>query len=137
METAGSNEECLVETVEGLTRFISRCNMRKRLIRAIESLNGVAPLEWLDLQSIAHVEISSEDEGNPIECALTPGAQGEWCAAEPGEQTIRLIFDTRQSIHRIHVTIYERERFRTQEYVFRWSDNVSGPLRDICRQQWN
>ena len=111
--------------------------MRKRLIRAVESLSAVADVEWLDLERIAQVEVSSEDGANPIESALIPNADGEWCAAEAGEQTIRLIFDTPQSIHRIHVVIDERERSRTQEFVLRWSESISGPLREICRQQWN
>jgi hypothetical protein len=110
--------------------------MRKRQIR-VESLKAVAPTEWLDIKAIAQVEISSEGTGNPIESALTPDADGEWCAAEAGEQIIRLVFDTPQAIRRIHVMIEERERFRTQEYIFRWSDNIGGPLREICRQQWN
>jgi hypothetical protein len=115
--------------------------MRKRLIRDVESLvesrKAVAVTKWLDVIAIAQVEISCEDEGNPIESALTPGADGEWCAAAAGEQIIRLVFDTPQAIRRIHVMIEERERFRTQEYVFRWSDNIGGALREICRQQWN
>src|SRR4030095_7056303 len=96
--------------------------MRKRVIRPAESLNREPAPAWLNLEGVAEIEISSEDAKNPIELALTPGAQGEWRAAEAGEQTIRLIFDTPQSLRRIHVVIDEPEHSRTQEFVLRWSD---------------
>jgi hypothetical protein len=31
----------------------------------------------------------------------------------------------------------EPARSRTQEIVLRWSSDITGPLREICRQQWN
>jgi hypothetical protein len=111
--------------------------MRKRLISSDKSLHSLPAVKWLDLQAVAQIEISSEDPGSPIESALIPGAEGEWCAGESGEQTIRMIFDTPQSIRRIYLVVDEQERPRTQEFVLRWSENSAEPFHDICRQQWN
>ena len=55
-----------------------------------------APLRkgpWLDLESLATFEISSEDPEHPIEYALRED-QKSWRAAEDGEQTIRITFDS-------------------------------------------
>ena len=49
--------------------------------------------DWLDMEQLAQVEVTSEDSAHPIEAALVPGGESGWRAAQPGEQTIRLIFD--------------------------------------------
>ena len=59
--------------------------MRKRLIGATPT---VLPVEhdWLNLDHIARVEITSEDNAHPIESALQPGEERGWRAAGPGAQ---------------------------------------------------
>ena len=47
--------------------------MRKRLIAANRPASPPAPAEWLRLDEVAEVEISSEDAAYPIEGALVPG----------------------------------------------------------------
>jgi hypothetical protein len=111
--------------------------MRKRLIRTENSSSPSPSIRWLDLERLAQIEISSEDEIHPIDSALTPGTEGGWRAVDAGEQTIRVIFDRTQSICRIHLLFDEQERSRTQEFVLRWSSDIAGPFREICRQQWN
>jgi hypothetical protein len=52
--------------------------------------------EWLDLDSIARVQLTSEDPASPIENALgTSPERNErgWRASGPGPQTITLSFD--------------------------------------------
>jgi hypothetical protein len=44
---------------------------------------------WLDLESLATFEISSEDAEYPIECALRDDEKS-WRAAEDGKQTTNL-----------------------------------------------
>jgi hypothetical protein len=67
--------------------------MRKRIIGRGPREVAAAEPGWLDLDLLAQVEITSEDVDYPIESALMPGVGPGWRAAQPGEQTIRLLFD--------------------------------------------
>jgi len=110
--------------------------MRKRVVRVPQ----IAPAwdqGWLDVDQAASVEVSSEDQNYPIESALLGDEQRGWRAAESGTQTIRLIFDSPQRLKRIWLAFEDREAFRTQEFVLRWSSDVGQPFREIVRQQWN
>ena len=92
---------------------------------------------WLDLELLAQVEITSEDSDYPIESALIPGTGPGWQAGQPGEQTIRLLFDEPLKLRRIHLEFHEGERERTQEFVLRWSADGGRSYREIVRQQYN
>jgi hypothetical protein len=92
---------------------------------------------WLDLELLAQVEITSEDSDYPIESALIPGTGPGWQAGQPGEQTIRLLFDEPLKLRRIHLEFHEGERERTQEFVLRWSADGGHSYREIVRQQYN
>jgi hypothetical protein len=112
--------------------------MRKRVL-------GSAPLpgevaggsEWLKLQDLAEVEVTSEADGYPVETAFNFGAGPGWRAASPGIQRIRLVFDQPQSIRRLRLQFNEPEVARTQEFTVRWSDRPDEPLKEVIRQQWN
>lgn len=110
--------------------------MRKRIIdrRAKEPLSN--DQGWLDLEGLAQIEITSEDAGHPVESALTSGGGPGWQAGEPGEQTIRLLFDEPQPVGRIHLAFEEDRRERTQEFVLRWSEDSGRSYREIVRQQF-
>ena len=110
--------------------------MRKRIINTVQQETAAPELEWLDIESLAEVEISSEDAAHPIEFALQPEGDG-WRAAGPGKQTIRLKFDRPQKIQRIRVDFEEPVAERTQEFVLRWSPDGGHTYHDIVRQQWN
>jgi hypothetical protein len=75
--------------------------MRKRLISAIPHERVPSDSGGLDLAKLGTVEITSEDEANPIECALQQGEALGWRAAESGPQIIRLLFDQPQKLKRI------------------------------------
>ena len=92
---------------------------------------------WLDLEKIATVEVTSEDDALPIEAALSLKDTQGWRAAEPGAQTIRLIFDQPQSIKQISLLFVEKETQRTQEFTLRSSSDRGKSFREIVRQQWN
>ena len=92
---------------------------------------------WLDLERVAQVEVTSENNDYPIESALIPGTDAGWQAVQPGEQTIRLLFDEPLRLRRIHLVFQEDERERTQEFVLRWSPDGGSTFREILRQQWN
>jgi hypothetical protein len=103
-----------------------------------ESLQTPPPEQgWLDLESIVSVEVTSEDNSFPIESALLQRDKEGWRAAEPGSQTIRLIFGQPQRLRRICVVFEETERKRTQEFTLRWSPDQGSSFREIVRQQWN
>jgi hypothetical protein len=111
--------------------------MRKRIICQGPREVAAAEQGWLDLELLAQVEITSEDVDYPIESALIPGAGPGWRAVQPGEQTIRLLFDEPLRLRRIHLVFHEDEQERTQEFVLRWSPDRGQSYREILRQQYN
>jgi hypothetical protein len=96
-----------------------------------------AEQDWLDLEELARVEITSEEPSHPIESALQPGAGAGWSAARPGPQKIRIVFDQPQTVRRIQLLIIEENRARTQELTLRWSKERRGDFRELVRQQYN
>jgi hypothetical protein len=109
--------------------------MRKRIITPTpETVRAEA---WLDVEKVALVELTSEEKNYPIESAFVSGETRGWRAAEPGPQTIRLIFDQPQRLKKISLVFEENEISRTQEFVLRWSSDGGTSFREIVRQQWN
>ncbi len=53
---------------------------------------------WLDLDSVAMVEVTSEAKEYPVEFALVSGEMRGWRADTSDTQTIRLIFDEPQKL---------------------------------------
>ena len=111
--------------------------MRKRLITPTLKPVQSPDEDSLDLERTAMVEVSSEEKDFPAEAALVLGETRGWRAAEPGPQTIRLLFDQPQEIKRITLVFEEDETTRTQEFVLRWSPDGPEQFREIVRQQWN
>jgi hypothetical protein len=113
--------------------------MRKEIVEHRTTAGrSLGQADWLDLDSIAHVQLTSEDPAFPIENAL--GASPErnergWRANSPGPQTITLSFDVPQHIQRIFLHFIERETEREQEFVLRYS-SANETDREIVRQQW-
>ncbi|WP_447964335.1 carbohydrate-binding protein [Nitrospira sp. Ecomares 2.1] len=110
--------------------------MRKRVIGQVQE-GSEPPGDWLNVEELAEVEITSEDAAFPIEAALVPGGTSGWRAAGPGKQTIRLLFAAPQPLRRIWLNFLETRIGRTQEYVLRWSPDGGQSFREIVRQQWN
>jgi hypothetical protein len=109
--------------------------MRKRMIGQDEE-RSPAHDQWLDLELLARAEISSEDEGYPIEAAIRPGRKG-WRAAHSGEQMIRFVFEQRQRIRRVRVVFHEERQERTQEFSLAWFGEDETVPHEIVRQQYN
>lgn len=110
--------------------------MRKRIIPNLQDTIP-ADEDWLDLERLAQVELTSEDASHPIESALKPGAGPGWRASEPGQQTIRFLFDKPLRVKRVHLVFHEDEQQRTQELLLRWSSDGGRSYREIVRQQYN
>lgn len=109
--------------------------MRKRIVTPTPT-SAKEQADWLDLERVATVEVTSEDRDFPIESSLSINPRQGWRAAQPGTQTIRLVFDEPQQLKRISLVFEENEVTRTQEFVLRASPSHSGPSRDVVRQQW-
>lgn len=95
--------------------------------------------QWLDLEAIARVELTSEDPAFPIENALSTNPESNemgWRATAPGPQTIALVFTVPTHLRRIFARFIEHETERAQEIVLRYSSEKE-TAREIVRQQWN
>ena len=111
--------------------------MRKRLIDSTPASIRARGEGWLDIESAAVVEVTSEDRNWPVESAFVSGDARGWRAAAPGSQTIRLVFDQPQRLRCISLVFEENETARTQEFILRWSPDGGSSVKEIVRQQWN
>jgi hypothetical protein len=111
--------------------------MLKRIIGQDTQEAPASNQDWLNLDALAQVEVTSEDAARPIESGLLPGSESGWRAAQSGPQTVRLVFNQPQRIKRIHLEFHEDELERTQQFVLRWSSNGGQSYREIVRQQYN
>jgi hypothetical protein len=111
--------------------------MRKTIISPPHAESRSSVRQWLPLEVLAQVEVTSEDPAHPIESALLYDGKTGWRAKDPGEQTIRLLFDNPQKLRLIRLLFRELQMGRTQEFTLRWSPTADGPMRDIVRQQYH
>ncbi len=111
--------------------------MRKKIITTDEHQPASSDQDWLNLEAIAEVEMTSEDTDYPIEAALIPGRTLGWRAAATGKQMIRLIFAQPQQLKIISLHFVETSIERTQEYILRYSPDHGESSQEIIRQQWN
>ena len=111
--------------------------MRKRIINQGTQDLPLSNQQWLNLENLAEIEVTSEDEAHPIESALIPSAGSGWRAGQPGQQTVRLLFNEPQRIRRMRLLFQENEQERTQQFVLRWSSDGGRSFREIVRQQYN
>lgn len=110
--------------------------MRKRITDQDQTRNLANEGNWLDLEHMVQVEVTSEDPDFPIESALTENGHTGWKASKAGRQTIRILFDEPQQIHKIQLVFTEEQQARTQEFVLRWGSANEESYREIVRQQY-
>lgn len=111
--------------------------MRKQIIPPTQLETASPDADWLNLETLVDVEITSEDAFYPIESALLPGRTSGWRAAGSGQQTIRFLFTHPKRIKRIELYFVETHVERTQEFTLRWSQDISQLPQELIRQQWN
>lgn len=111
--------------------------MRKKIINSSQQKTSSKGHKGLDLENLAQLELTSEAEGHPIESVFSSEDETGWRAAEPGEQTIRIVFDEPQNIRRIQLLFRETEQERSQEFLLRWLPAGEQAYREILRQQYN
>jgi hypothetical protein len=109
--------------------------MRKSIVSP--SAAATTPISdlWRDLERIARVEISSEDEQFPIEQALGKKVTTGWRAAGTGPQLIRLHFDEPLNIKRLQVHFVDKTAERSQEFAVYAGSGTE--LKEVVRQQWS
>ncbi len=114
--------------------------MQKEIVgHSVAAAKSHGDVRWLDLESVARVELTSEDPAFPIENALSTNPERNelgWRAAAPGPQTMALIFTVPTHLRRIFAHFIEHEAEREQEFVLRYS-TATETGREIVRQQWN
>ena len=111
--------------------------MRKKIINDSNQIpETLIEDDWLDIEKIAEVEITSENERYPIESALMLNSSSGWVAGEEGMQTIRVVFNEPRNIQKVMLKFSESSIVRTQEYVLNWYAE-NGEPHEIVRQQWN
>lgn len=120
-------------------RWCLEVNVRKKLVSTEAAGEIDAGGDWLDIEKIAQVELSSEDAAFPIEHALGHMGTTGWRAAGTGPQVIRVVFDRPQTIRRIKVHFVDLVSERSQEFaIFAQQKGTQGDaLREVKRQQWN
>lgn len=134
--------------------------MRKTIInQPIENIS-CPDLDFLDLEQLAQVEITSESLEHPVESALLLTENSRqaflpdafrvdanpdladlsgtgWQAASAGEQIIRIVFDQPHTIEHIFLVFDESHQSRTQEFVLLWLRDKESSYREILRQQYH
>lgn len=110
--------------------------MRKKAIR-VPQITPARDQGWLDVNKAASVEVHRKMRIMRLNLRFLGDENRGWRAADPGSQTIRLIFDSPQRLKRIWLAFEDSEVSRTQEFVLRWSSHVGEPFREIVRQRWN
>lgn len=92
--------------------------------------------QYLALDQLAEVSVSSEDANYPVEGALVEGAGPGWRAATPGEQRMRIHFIDPRDLTRIHLVVEDANTERVQEFVIRWSADRGHTFETVVRQQF-
>jgi hypothetical protein len=109
--------------------------MRKSVITPAAGAAASTQDDWLDLEKIARVEISSEDVNFPVENALAKTSTIGWRAEGTGPQVIRLHFDEAQDIRRIQLHFVDAAAERSQEFAVYAGSGAE--MREVVRQQWS
>jgi len=113
--------------------------LRKQILTTHRTMSGRGAAE-MDIAAVATVLVSSEDPRHPVDCAFD-GQRGagasRWIAAQSGEQTLILAFDTPQIVRKILVEVEEPEISRTQELAVSISQDGGQTYRDVVRQEYN
>ena len=112
--------------------------MRKRIVQKHSQGTATADEpQWLDLEHLVQIEVTSEQADHPVESALMTATGSGWRAQQPGQQSIRLLFDKPHRISRIQLLFAEDEQRRTQQFVLSGSGDGGNSWSETVRQQYN
>jgi hypothetical protein len=112
--------------------------LRKQIVETDSATPDLVPTE-IDIAALATVLVTSEAPEHPVDFAFDrkrgPGGT-RWIAAEPGEQSLTLVFDAPQAIRRVALEVEESEVARTQELLLSISGDEGRTYRDLLRQEY-
>src|SRR5260370_9351677 len=92
--------------------------MRKRVLRSAPlPSNPPDGREWLKLQELAEVEVTSEADGYPVESVFNFGGGPGSRAASTGKQRIRLVFPQLQATIGLGLRSRDPAHATTQKYA--------------------
>src|ERR1700674_1039792 len=106
--------------------------MRKRLIDSTPESIRTRGEGWLDIESAAVVEVTSEDPDCPVESVFVSGDERGWRAAALGSQTIRLVFDQPQRLKCISLVFEEHELPARRSSFCGGLQTAEAPLKKLC-----
>lgn len=109
--------------------------MRKTILGHEDHSAIVSSNEWLGVEVIAGIGVTSEADDAPVENVLYFDRDTGWRAGKPGPQIIRITFSAPTNIRRIQLVFRESQFARTQEFTLRCTA-VGGERRDVIRQHW-
>ncbi len=109
--------------------------MRKTILGHEDHSATFSSNEWLGVEAIAGIGVTSEADDAPVENALYPDRDTGWRAGEPGPQIIRITFGGPTNIRHIQLAFRESQFARTQEFTLRCTV-AGGEWREVARQQW-
>ena len=118
-----------------MTNPATRRSVYQMVRREITDAQGPTEPAWLDMTRVARVEASSQHPRHPVEDAFSSTGDG-WRASQPGEQVIRVVFQSPRTVGRIRLVFYEAAVDRTQEFTLSWSGHRGETHRQIVRQQF-
>lgn len=110
--------------------------MKKEIVAAGAPPDPQSASDWIDLETVARIRLTSEDATHPIESALGASPSTGWRASQPGEQTIWISFDAPQPIREISLGFHVSAS-RTQEFALSSSSDGGIGYRELVRQQFN
>ncbi len=94
----------------------------------------------ISIADVATVHVTSEEADHPIDNAFDhnrgPGGS-RWIAAEPGLQSVTLLFDRPQTLRTISLEVEELTVSRTQELSVSVSSDGGRTYRELVRQEFN
>ncbi len=114
--------------------------MRKKILEQEPTQQPIFESGEVNVAEIATALITSEAADHPIEHAFDthrgPGGT-RWVAADPGEQTLILAFDTPQTVRQISVEVEETQVSRTQVLVLSVSIDQGKTYQELRRQEYS
>ncbi|MGH9621467.1 MAG: hypothetical protein ACRD45_17400 [Bryobacteraceae bacterium] len=95
--------------------------MRKTILGHDDHPATSSSNEWLGVEAIAGIGVTSEADDAPVENVLYSDRETGWRAGEPGPQIIRITFGGPTNIRHIQLAFRESQFARTQEFTLRRS----------------
>ncbi len=103
-------------------------------------LKPAPPAGGKNIAALATVLVTSEAPDHPVDHVFdSQGGPGgsRWVAAEPGEQTLILAFDTPQTLRKVTLEVEEQEVSRTQELQLSVSYDGGKTYQELLRQEYH